>query len=128
MLSIRVCKAKESEGPKPNRADRCMPKKKFRFNEAAGKCEDYSIKGCKANRDSYATREECEIHCSNIGGRGTPSKRPLSNLPLKRGKSRDCNLPTQVSFPQCGNFIIFLSFKFCVKSILENLEVQNLPF
>ena len=98
MISIRVCKAKESEGPKPNRVDRCMPMKKFRFNEAAGKCEDYSIKGCKANRDSYATREECEIHCSNIGGRGTPSRRPLSNLPLKRGKSRDCNLPTQVSF------------------------------
>ena len=96
MLFIRVCKAKESEGPKPNRGDRCMPMKRFRFNEAVGKCEDYSIKGCKANRDSYATREECEIHC-NIGR--TPSaQRPLSNLPLKRGKSRDCNLPTQVSF------------------------------
>ena len=29
---------------------------------------------------------------------------------------------------QCGNFMIFLYFKFYVKSILRILEVQNLPF
>ena len=29
---------------------------------------------------------------------------------------------------QCGNFRIFLSFKFYVKSILRNLEVPKLPF
>ena len=122
MISFRTCKAKESEGPKQNRADRCMPMKKFRFNEASGKCEDYSIKGCKANRDSYATREECEIHC-NIGG--TPSMRPLSNLPLKRGKSRDCNLPTQVGFcTQCGNLDIFLHLRYYVKSFLANSVSQ----
>ena len=28
---------------------------------------------------------------------------------------------------QCGNFRIFLSFRFYVKSILESLEVQKLP-
>ena len=33
-----------------------------------------------------------------------------------------------VSYTQCGNFIIFLSFRFYVKSILGILEVQNLPF
>ena len=30
--------------------------------------------------------------------------------------------------PQCGNFRIFLSLKFYVKSILENLDVVKLPF
>ena len=30
--------------------------------------------------------------------------------------------------PQCGIFTIFLSLRFCVKSNLEVLEVQNLPF
>ena len=29
---------------------------------------------------------------------------------------------------QCGNFMIFLSLRFYVKSILEILQVQNLPF
>ena len=29
---------------------------------------------------------------------------------------------------QCGNFRIFLSFRFCVKSILEVLEVQKMSF
>ena len=29
---------------------------------------------------------------------------------------------------QCGNFMIFLSLRFYVKTILENLEVQNLLF
>ena len=29
---------------------------------------------------------------------------------------------------QCENFVIFLSLRFYVKSILEILEVQNLPF
>ena len=29
---------------------------------------------------------------------------------------------------QCGNFIIFLSLRFYVKSNLETLEVKNLPF
>ena len=29
--------------------------------------------------------------------------------------------------PQCENFIIFLSLRFYVKSILGTLEVQNLP-
>ena len=32
------------------------------------------------------------------------------------------------SFAQCGNFMIFLSLRFYVKSILGILEVQNLPF
>ena len=29
---------------------------------------------------------------------------------------------------QCGNFRIFLSHRFCVKSILQNLEVLKTPF
>ena len=29
---------------------------------------------------------------------------------------------------QCGNFMIFLSLRFCVKSNLGILEVQNMPF
>ena len=33
-----------------------------------------------------------------------------------------------VTFAQCGNFMIFLSLRFYVKTILENLEVQNLLF
>ena len=33
-----------------------------------------------------------------------------------------------VVFSQCGNFIKFLSLRFYVKSILENLEVLKMPF
>ena len=35
-------------------------------------------------------------------------------------------LPTQDPYTQCGNFMIFLSLRFYVKSILEFLAVQNL--
>ena len=31
-------------------------------------------------------------------------------------------------FPRCGNFRIFLSLRFYVKSILQILEVSKLPF
>ena len=34
----------------------------------------------------------------------------------------------KVKFAQCGNFRIFQSFRFYVKSILKNLEVLKLPF
>jgi len=37
-------------------------------------------------------------------------------------------LPTGSVSTQCGNLMIFLSLRFCVKSILGILEVQNLPF
>ena len=33
-----------------------------------------------------------------------------------------------IMIPQCGNFMIFLSLRFYVKSILEDLEVLKLPF
>ena len=36
--------------------------------------------------------------------------------------------PYQVRGSQCGNLRIFLSFRFYVKSILENLEVLKMPF
>ena len=39
------------------------------------------------------------------------------------GKHKD-----KVQSAQCGNFKIFLSFRFYVKSILENLEVVKVPF
>ena len=32
------------------------------------------------------------------------------------------------TFPQCGNFMIFPSLRFYVKSGLENLDVLKLPF
>ena len=71
------------------RADRCLPQNKFRFNQESGKCEDYSAEGCMANRDSYGTRDECEAHCI--------APKAIENLALVRGKSHECNLPTQVS-------------------------------
>ena len=103
----RNCNAKEPEGPKPSRSDRCMPRKKYRFNEASGKCEDYSMKGCGANRDSYVTRKECEIHCSA----NSTLLKPLPNVPLLRGKSPDCNLPTQVKLKELQNLFTFSSSK-----------------
>ena len=33
----------------------------------------------------------------------------------------------RMSIAQCGNFMIFLSLRFYVKPILENLEVLKLP-
>ena len=38
------------------------------------------------------------------------------------------NLKCKVQIPQFGNFMIFLSLRFYVKSIYGTLEVQNLPF
>ena len=32
------------------------------------------------------------------------------------------------NLPKCGNFMIFISFRFYVKAILQILQVQNLPF
>ena len=37
-------------------------------------------------------------------------------------------LCAEVKSTQCKNFKIFLSFRFCVKSILQNLEVLKMPF
>ena len=37
-------------------------------------------------------------------------------------------LTEKMAILQCGNFMIFLSVRFYVKSILEILEVQKLPF
>ena len=42
----------------------------------------------------------------------------------KRWHKKFCKLPIS----QCGNFIICLSVRFYVKSIIGILEVQNLPF
>ena len=36
--------------------------------------------------------------------------------------------PSKGVFSQCGNFMIFLSLRFYVKSLLGILEMQNLPF
>ena len=45
------------------------------------------------------------------------------------GASGQAHLSRQVRFTaQCGNFSIFLSFKFYVKSILEYVKVQKMPF
>ena len=41
---------------------------------------------------------------------------------------KDEPLVKPVDRSQCGNFMIFLSFRFYMKSILENVEVQKLPF
>ena len=35
---------------------------------------------------------------------------------------------SQIDWAQCGNFMIFLSLRFYVKSILRILEVRNMPF
>ena len=36
--------------------------------------------------------------------------------------------PGKVKISQCGNFMIFLSLRFYVKSIWEHLKVQKMPF
>ena len=46
------------------------------------------------------------------------------NLQLHMTYAKSIN---QVGVAQCGNFMIFLSLKFCVKSILENVEVLKMP-
>ena len=54
----------------------------------------------------------------------------LANL-LPGGPAARCgqlNIGDQVRITQCGNFMIFLSLSFYVKSILGILKVQNLPF
>ena len=51
---------------------------------------------------------------------GTWRKSPLSNL------GRKATAFNRRKRTQCGNFIIFLSLRFYVKSILENLEIVKL--
>ena len=48
-------------------------------------------------------------------------------LCLDRNGFESLKIVYLVSKAQCGNFIIFLSLKFYVKSILRILKVQNLP-
>ena len=50
------------------------------------------------------------------------------NEPAEDALRKLFGLPECVSFSQCGNLTILLPLRFYVKSILENLEVQNLPF
>ncbi len=80
------------DSPRPRKNDRCLPRKKFRFNEKTGRCVDASRLGCKANVDSYATREECEARCL------TASISDLSISVQHPGKARICSLPAQVRF------------------------------
>ena len=48
----------------------------------------------------------------------------------KRYNTPNLNSPlrNQIQTAQCGNFKIFVSFRFYVKSILRIIEVQNQPF
>lgn len=89
---VRECRAKQA-GDVTNsgsRNDRCMPRNKYRFNEATGKCEDFSRLGCRSNHDSYASLEECEAMCgSAVASSGGPSEFP--------GKAPECALSTVVS-------------------------------
>ena len=63
------------------------------------------------------------------GRDGKPGKPGTPGKPGKRGKpGRDGNSLGGTKVPQCGNFKIFVSLIFYVKSILRILEVQNLPF
>ena len=67
-----------------------MPRKKYRFNEVTGRCEDYSRFGCKLNKDSFATLDQCEANCAA----STPTASELSiayKAPL-------CALPAQVTY------------------------------
>ena len=56
----------------------------------------------------------------------------LARLGQRLSKSGNLNVIYTYRFvqstTQCGNFSIFLSFRFHVKLILENLEVVKLPF
>ena len=46
-----------------------------------------------------------------------------------KGRNFKTHLSTEeVHIAHCGNFMIFLSLRFYVKSILGIVEVQNLPF
>ena len=67
------------------------------------------------------------LHDMNIAHRDL---KPENLLYSRKGKkfvyiSADC---LQSNTSQCGNFIIFLSLRFYVKSILGNLEVPKLLF
>ena len=73
---------------------------------------------------------------SKSGENPTIQSRPLSQIlvvnafpaAVKCTLRSDDNAVTQVSVSQCGNFRIFLSIRFYVKSIFEILEFLNLQF
>ena len=53
----------------------------------------------------------------------------MGNLRIQAGSTT--KRPTQcrkMGKAQCENFMIFLPLRFYVKSVLENVKVQNLPF
>jgi len=53
---------------------------------------------------------------------------PLPETPYWLIEADRKDLAEYVTKTQCGNFKIFVSLGFCVKSILRILDVQSLPF
>lgn len=88
----------------PKRNDRCMPRKRYRFNAEEGRCQDFSRFGCKVNADSYATIEECEANCLSV-----PDEIPDQSSNPFPGKNPICDLPSQVKrlvLPSNSEFLI----------------------
>ena len=69
-----------------------------------------------------STLKYCRQENRSVQNCGTVLKIQENYFSLKQGNNK-----LNSSQTQCGNFIIFLSLRFYVKSILKILEVQNLP-
>ena len=61
-------------------------------------------------------------------GYGGSTRRKQFPLALVLAPTRELATQVRKNYTQCGNFMIFLSLTFYVKSILGILEVQKLPF
>ena len=82
---------------------------------------DPSVKFEKVEKSYVPWSTRTFWRCINIStGTSSPVLKGKINFILDNHKKEG-------RFPQCGNFKIFLSLRFDKKSILEILEVENLP-
>jgi hypothetical protein len=90
------CEAAETERPSTREFDRCMPSARYRYNRATGRCEDFSFMGCRRNKNSYRTIDECEARCGNNSAPVSPI---AVTLPFPHpGVIPPCNLPAERGF------------------------------
>ena len=108
-----TCSQKRDAGICPGNVPR------FYFDKTYGRCQLFSYGGCGGNSNNFETIDECVAHC---GG-------PREDVFLVSNLQGEYFLRENTQcISQCGIFKIFLSFRFYMKSILENLKVVKIPF
>eukprot|EP00095_Tigriopus_kingsejongensis_P004259 maker-scaffold1645_size32249-snap-gene-0.5 protein:Tk04259 transcript:maker-scaffold1645_size32249-snap-gene-0.5-mRNA-1 annotation:"hypothetical protein DAPPUDRAFT_304363" len=86
----RTCEQASEEGRNlAQNFDRCRPRFTFRFNKETQKCEDFSFMGCKLNKESFRSLDECEATClPQMPRENILAKSPTCMLPVVEGNCK----------------------------------------